>query len=460
VIAQVRNDIRKYRMLEGGERVVVAVSGGADSLALLAVLHQLAGEFALQLIVAHFHHGLRAEADQEAELVRKRALAWGWPYELGKGDVKAAKMVHKGSWEDTARRLRYRFLDETAQRYGATKIALGHHRQDQAETVLLHLLRGCALEGLKGMSPMREGKYIRPLLFRTPQEIHAFLAREGLRGATDTSNYDDRFLRNRIRHRLIPLLERDFNSRIVDTLVQMAEILGDEDAFLVTAAQAAMPLARTGSLSGSLSYPLQELKVLPLALRRRVVKQLLEGIKPAGSTIMARHIAEVLGLIDRYHPSGQVVVPGGIVRREYDCLTVVGRAHRPSLPREFCFTLPMPGEVRIALTGEVVRATFCSPEGILPAPRDPRTLYLSLKNIEGPLMVRNWRFGDRMQPLGMEGTKKVQDILGEGKVPRYMRPYVPILADRAGILWVGGVKLAERCRLREDDSPLIKIEIV
>ncbi len=455
MLHRVRKDILRYGMFNHGDRVVVAVSGGADSMALLFILHHLSEEFSLRLIVAHFHHGLRAEADGDEALVRRTAAALGWPYEVERGDVRVWREKCKRSLEDTARLLRYRFLDDTAEKYGAAKIALGHHRLDQAETVLIHLIRGSGLTGLKGMAPVREGKYIRPLLFCDPQEIRSFLAQEGLTFRTDSSNRDTRFLRNRIRHRLIPLLEGEFNPRIVDGLVQMAEILREEDSVLDSLVEVAM-----SPHEGGTAYRCDRLTTLPDAIRYRVIKRLLEEIRPAGKTVTAAHVAGADRLIRSSRPSAQIAVPGGMVRRNYGWVTVE-KGNRVSLrPGEFCSHLPLPGEVQIVSTGQAVRATMCDMGPVTMREIAPNILYLPVEVLSGPLTVRSWRPGDRIQPLGMRGTKKVQDILGEAKVPRLLRHQVPIFADNQGILWIGGVKIAERCRLKHGAAKVVKIEIV
>ena len=220
-------------MLEPGDRLVVAVSGGPDSVALLRLLSLLTDEYRLGLTAAHLNHGLRkGEADEEEAFVRGLCDGMGIACIGRRIDIRALRATKRGSLEELCREERYRFLAETAEKCGAVKIAVGHHRDDQAETVLLHLLRGCGPEGLRGILPVRGGRIIRPLLEVGRSDILAFLAAEGLPYMTDSSNASPLFLRNRIRNELIPRLAADYNPRLIEGLCQTAGIIRREDDYL------------------------------------------------------------------------------------------------------------------------------------------------------------------------------------------------------------------------------------
>lgn len=458
MIEKVRKTIVKYRMLSEGENVLVAVSGGTDSMALLHILQRISPDFGVKLTVAHFNHGIRPESKREEEFVRKEAEEMGLPFFSGQEDVKALNREWKRSLEESARIARYRFLDEAAKKCGASKIALGHHKLDQAETVLINLIRGSGLAGLKGMEPVREGKYIRPLIHLSPREIASYVAREGIRYCTDRSNFDERFLRNRVRHRLIPLLEREFNPRVVEALSQMADILREEEEFIAGEARA-LQEKWAKVLPGEKIFSIHDLLNLPGALRKRIVKELLEDMKGEGKAVTFRHVEGVEKMLLSSAPGKMLSVPGGRVVKEYDDLRF-RRIDNTSEQDQFSYFLPLPGETIIESTGQRVKTYLCDIGEIPKGPINPGTLYVDVRVLKPPLTVRSWRKGDRMVPLGMNGSRKVQDIFGEMKVPRAQRRLIPILEDAVGILWIGNLKVAERCRLRPDTVKVAKIEII
>jgi tRNA(Ile)-lysidine synthase len=324
VLKKVRKTIADSHLLERGDHLVVAVSGGPDSVALLWALVLLSREYALQLTTAHLNHGLRGEESQREERFVHSLCAGLGIRCIGKTvDICTLQRERRKSLEDVAREERYRFFHETAEACGAKKIATGHQRDDQAETVLINLLRGSGLEGLKGIVPLREGRIIRPLLHVTRTEILKFLDREGLTYFTDSSNTNPRFLRNRIRHQLIPELSARYNPGIVKGLSQTAEIVRREDDYLQTAAGEA--LRRWGVVPGDaeIVLPLADFIGIHAALQGRVIKRLLDAASPLRNGVGYRHVEAVLAL-----------------------------ARSPGRRKA---SLDLPGLVRVAKEGEVLR---------------------------------------------------------------------------------------------------------
>jgi tRNA(Ile)-lysidine synthase len=232
LINTVKATIIKNSMLKPGDAVLTAVSGGADSIALIHILLRLSPEFDLRLGIAHFDHGLRAmESDRDANFVVSVAKKYNLPCYNKKCDVKKFSIHHKLSTEEAGRILRHKFLNEAARKHGFDKIALGHHKEDMAETVLINILRGSGPQGISGIPPKRD-LFIRPLININRSDIECFLRAENIAHITDSSNTDPRFLRNRIRHHLIPLLASEYNSEIVENLNRTAEVLRDEQSWL------------------------------------------------------------------------------------------------------------------------------------------------------------------------------------------------------------------------------------
>lgn len=297
MLRSVRKTIAESALLERGDHLLVAVSGGPDSVALLRVMALLSPEYELTLTTAHLNHGLRGEESREEEaFVRSLSAGMGIRCISKTLDIRSLRKGSGKSMEEVGREQRYRFLDEAAQACGAAKIATGHHRGDQAETVLINLLRGSGLEGLKGIVPLRDGRIIRPLLHVGRPEILAFLRHEGLTYREDGSNRSLCFLRNRIRHRLIPELAASYNPAIVRGLSRTAEIIRREDDYLQAAVRRI--LNGWGIVPGTadVSLPLRDLTDLHEALQRRVLKCLLESAAPAGTGIGYRHVEAALAL--------------------------------------------------------------------------------------------------------------------------------------------------------------------
>ncbi|OHE31802.1 MAG: tRNA lysidine(34) synthetase TilS [Syntrophus sp. RIFOXYC2_FULL_54_9] len=297
MLKTVKKTITDCLLLERGDHVLVAVSGGPDSVALLWTLVLLSLEYQLRLTTAHLNHGLRgAEAQKEERFVQSLCAGMGINCISKTVDIRMLQKGRGKSLEEVGREQRYRFLDETAQACGAKKIATGHQRDDQAETVLINLLRGSGLEGLKGIVPVREGRIIRPLLHVGRAEILEFLNHEGLTYFIDSSNSSPHFLRNRIRHQLIPELTARYNPGIVRGLSRTAEIIRREDDYLQdTVGQI---LGRWGIVPGETDtlLPLAEFIDMHAALQGRLIKCLLEATSQSGNGVGYRHIEAVLAL--------------------------------------------------------------------------------------------------------------------------------------------------------------------
>ena len=408
--------------------LVVAVSGGPDSTALLAGLALLAPERGLRLTAVHVRHALRG-VESEADAARVRALAGGLAVPLVERD---APVRPGAGLEARARRLRYRALAAVARDVGATWIVTGHTRDDQVETVLLRLARGAGRRGLGGIRPARN-RLFRPLLDATRADVRRFLAEHGLDFAVDRTNADLGHARNRMRRLVVPLLEAEFNPQLGASIARLAERLRDEDDFLDAEAR-----ARGATLVAG-----DRLRVAvaaePRALARRIVRDwLAHGARRAPSAL---HVEHVLALADGT-ARGAVAVPGPArVRREGDVL--VRRAGRAATTHAFAAPI-VPG------------GTVEHPAGawrlVLSAPRPRRSgedrppdadhALFDADRLDGVLVVRSPAIGDRIRLLA-GGTRKLQDVLVDAKVPREVRPETPVLVAGDDILWVAG--LARGC---------------
>jgi tRNA(Ile)-lysidine synthase len=473
MLKTVRRTIESNSMFERGDRVLVAVSGGPDSVALLRALVILSSGQQWQLTAAHLNHGLRGkEADDEEAFVLALCKTMGIPCISRSVNIRTIWQTGKGrSLEETGREVRYAFLDEVALTSGAEKIATGHHRDDQAETVLMNLLRGSGLDGLKGIPPVRHGRIVRPLLDVSRNDILAFLKREGLTFRVDPSNMDPAFLRNRIRNELIPELTARYNPRIVTGLCRMAAIVRQEDAYLQD--EAHRILLEWGIAAGQQEILLNrsEFNDLHIALQGRIIKQLLETAVPGGKAIGSRHIEALLSLL-RAPTCRRLALdlPGGIaIERSENRLRLFrvgdrdgGRRITKADPseREFSYQVEIPGELYLAGIDRTIRFALVDKPDPAELKRQPWTAFLDLEEAELPLLIRSFRPGDRMVPLGMAGAKKVKKIFIDAKMPLSMRGQIPLLVDQRSVLWIAGLRFSERVRVTGKTKIVLKAEMV
>ena len=454
-VRQMHRFILRHVMIKNGETVLVAVSGGADSLALLYGLHALHSQLNCQLHVAHLNHCLRPDADADADFVQQHAAHLELPYTIQTTDVSRLVKQWRLSVEAAARKARYQFYEEVSTQIGATKVALGHHQDDTAETVLMRLIRGSGSAGLKGITPIRECKFIRPLMGFTRQQIETFLASNGLVPRHDSTNTDTRYLRNRIRHELIPRLESDYNPNIRAGLSRTADVLGAESEYLDTVAQEAFEVCRVRDPDRVKALATLESVVLDrtkfrefhIAVQRRVLRQSFFEMSGDTDDLYFTHCEAMLSLIEGEAPHAVLALPDRLrFRRVYQHLifdvSINSRSPYPIEVERFAYPLAVPGKTFIAaLNTEIIaelgdirsREVRTLPDGRFEAIFD----YEKVKEVL-PLTVRNRRQGDRFQPYGMRGTKKIKDFMIDTKVPRDERDRIPMLVCGNTVLWVVG----------------------
>ncbi|MBM3285343.1 MAG: tRNA lysidine(34) synthetase TilS [Candidatus Aminicenantes bacterium] len=451
---KVQKTIEKHRLLEKGDKVLIACSGGPDSTALLAVLLELRELYSLRLALAHFNHMLRRSADADERFVLKAAREHALPLYLKRENIRVYACQHGLNIEEAGRERRYAFLRATAARTGATKIATGHTMTDQAETLLLRLLRGSGPRGLAGIAPLVDGLVIRPLLGIERREVEAYLKARRLSFRTDESNFDRRYLRNRIRLELIPLLEKRFEPRAVRQLSRLADILRDEEDFLETIAKAeATKAVRTEK--GRVFLDVRALASLPPALARRVVRIFLARVKGDLRRIGYGDVESVRLLGE----NREARLPGGpALRREKERVFLKPSA-RQKLRWEYLWDgrkglavqeigLFFSGRKRKIKPGEVPRLPF----------DDERRAFLDAANLRFPLLVRNRREGDRYQPLGAPGRKKLKEVMRARNVPIGERDSRPVFLSGNRIVWVPGLPVAEAFKVTRQTKEVLVIE--
>ena len=457
MIKKIQQTIEKYNLLNKGESVVVALSGGPDSTALLTVLCSIAGKMDLKLIIAHFNHGLRgSESDADERYCRELAEKSGLIFCPGKLDKKTDT---KGiSPEDFYRRQRYEFLNRTAEKYKAQKIALGHNLNDQAETVLLNLLRGSGLEGLKGFRPMRDDRIIRPLIETSRQEIISFLDASQIAYRQDRSNKDNKHLRNKIRNELIPHLKKEYNPRIDENLAQMAQILRVEDDFIKRHVTGALKKSVLQKDSSSLSLKVNTVRQLPDALRWRLLKTIMEDLTPLKNGISYAHVRSVDDLVQKSESGRKATLPSKIrARREYDKL-ILEKKKTGKKPVQYEYVLNIPGSVYIKERNMTVKGKF-SKRGNSRIKNRENTVYLDGDMIKPPLIVRNRRDGDWFQPLGMAGRQKIKKYFIDHKIAAPRRDEIMLLVDGHSVIYIENMHLNDRVKISAKTKKVLELQI-
>lgn len=435
VLSMVRLALLRHGMVRAGETVLVAVSGGVDSVVLLDCLHRLAGPLGFRLHVAHLDHGLRGGAGAaDATFVREAAEALGLPATVR--HLPPGALAARGrSLQEAARAARYVFLAEAAEGAGATRIAVAHTADDVAETVLMNLLRGSGPAGLRGIPPIRDRRVIRPLLTVRREQVEAYARARRLRFSPDPSNADPRFLRNRIRQRLLPFLEQEFNPRVVECVARAAALLEEDHAYLQ---------GEAAGVPGGIPLEAAPLRALPAPVRRRVLLRALRAGLPPGSRVRLGHVLAAEALLEPGGERGAVRLPGALEARIQGGRLMIGppghgRGDSPPLP----VSLPLAGEARWGPFRATATLGGEAAEGPTEGAGGGRACFrvtLDADRLQPPLTLRSWQPGDAYRPTGAPGRRKLQDLFTDAKVPRDRRGSVPVLADAAGILWVAGFR--------------------
>lgn len=396
--------LRASGLLQPGDHVICAVSGGRDSMALLHGLLALAPQLSLTVTAAHMDHQLRGEESRrDAAFVSSHCAALGVPCTVKAADVPAYAAAHGLGTEEAARHLRYEFLLSLDP---AAKIATAHNAEDNLETVLMHLLRGSGLHGLTGIPPVR-GQIIRPLLSVSRRNIDSYLNQYNIPYVEDSTNHTDDYLRNRIRHQVLPLLQAE-NPALSQSAVQMTELLRQEDEYLMKTADALLSKAREGA---ALSLP--TLLGQHIAIQRRMLRAFLSPVPD----LTRRHLESALALCGSDAPSGRLSLPGGYtLRREYHLLYLESDAPTPSPPAPV--TISGPGEYPFGAFTVTCRRGPC------PAQLPKNTIALSAARLTAPLHLRPCQTGDRICLPG--GSKKLSRLLMDLKIPAPLRPYIPV----------------------------------
>ena len=488
LVAQVAEFCQKRGGLTPKDNLVVAVSGGPDSLCLLHLLTQLAPQFDLTLTVAHLNHQLRGpEADADAAFVRDFASKWNLPISIQTRPVAELAATRQQSIEETARQVRYAFLWQVALEVGANKIAVGHNADDQVETVLMHLLRGSGLAGLRGMRPVMDiatlhlhaddlpstkfqspPRLIRPLLDTPRADIETYCQTHSLTPRRDDSNQDTTFFRNRLRHELLPYLET-YNPNIRRVLRRTASVVAADVDFLRDHVDQAWRFVLKNASVERVEIDLFNWLSLPLALKRATLRRAVQTLRQHLRDINFEHVETALEIIEKRNTGAQATLPQGLMLTVgYDIFSIADQSavipllNLPQLLVQTTLTLPVPGAIRLPQTNWCFKAELLTADQVSQSQVrqvNPWEAYLDAEMVGEQSALRTRRPGDTFCPLGLGGQhKKLNEFMIDQKIPAGQRDYWPLLIARDQIMWVCGYRPDERACLRPTTRRILHVK--
>lgn len=452
LLQKAREAIEKFQMLERGDSVVVGVSGGADSVALLHVLYTLQKEYDLKLKIVHVHHGLRgAEADRDLAFVKQLGQTWQIPFKEYHFDVKAEAVKQGVGEEEAGRKLRYAsFYEEAA----GGKVAVAHNRNDQAETVLMRICRGAGLTGLTGIAPVR-GTIIRPLLFCSRKEIEAYCQKEGLDFCEDKTNGLQIYTRNKIRLGLLPWMEKEINVGAVEHIARSAQLLAEEKDFLEGLAEEALADCLVFHQEGQVSLKKDALQKCHPALRRRVLRRAFRLVKQDIRDLSFVHMQQVEELLDKETGKRISLAQGLGAEIQYENLHLF--FNKTEKVGGYCYELSFKKTIFIKEADKYVRLS-CNAEKKEGIPFPVCTKVFDYDKIKKTLCCRTRQQGDHLS-IGSGHEKKLKDFMIDEKIPRKEREQIPLIACGEEILWVVGYRTAEKFSADETTKNILSIQI-
>lgn len=451
MLETVKETIRKHNLLEKKDNVLIAFSGGLDSTGLVAVFLELQKEWCLDLFLGHFNHRLRPGAGEDEQFVRKVAQEHALPLFVASEDVRSFAKLNRLNLEEAGRMLRYEFLSKTAQKIGGAKIATGHTLNDQAETFFLRLMRGSGLKGLGSISPVVEGRIIRPLLSVERKDIAEYVQKKGLMYREDESNLDRSFARNKVRLDLIPYIQENFEPKIVRRIGKIITILQEEEDLLgkLTSHETNKVIFLDNE---EVRLDLKALLTIPRGLARRVVRDFIQKIKGDLREISFEAVEALLNLEEgkSFQLNKEL-----LLKRDKGLVFC-----RPELPERLTYGYEWDGssplnleELNLNVKAERIKR----PQSF--AFNDNTIAYLDGKNIPFPLRARSRREGDRYQPLGAPGQKKLKEIMRAKSIPLTERDKKPVFLSGDEIIWVLGLPVAEKFKISDKTKEVLVLTV-
>lgn len=456
MITQVKRFIEQQQLLNNVDGIVVGVSGGADSMCLLHILHRLYQD-KIPIVAVHIHHGLRGEeADHDEAFVDEYCRQEGITCHGYRYDVPEYSLNHNLSEEEAGRILRYSTFGDECKQFNNGVIAVAHHKDDQAETVLHHFMRGTGIKGLRGMLP-KNNNVIRPLLDITRQDIEEYCVKNAIEYTTDATNLEDVYTRNKIRLQLIPYIKENFNPRIVDSLCKTADLLSEDERYLSELAEKAfVTCVRMDNQTAKVA--IDELSKYPKSIKTRVLRTIfLEGFQGLRN-ITYDHIKDCLSVMEK-QTGKSITLPGGIrVERAYDQLVFSTETQKSRHNEQVCID-SFPRDVDIPWLHKKVSLSLHQRETMPKASKNHYTKRFDYDKIEYNLTLRTRQPGDFIYLTGMKGKKKLKNFFIDQKVPREQRDTILLLTHGSEVVWIIGYRENHRFKITDETKVYLEINV-
>ncbi len=454
-IKELKQTVHRFDLLKKGDRVVVALSGGPDSVALLYGLLAIKSEFDLKLYVAHLNHKLRgAESDEDERFARRLSSRLKLKFFCKRVDVKKEAKRKRVNLEEAAREIRYRYLERLANQIKANKIAVGHQADDQAETFLMRLLRGTGGAGLSGIRPKR-GKIIRPLIQIKREKVERFLKANDIAYRLDSSNYLTNYFRNKIRLKLLPEIREEFNPKIVESLNRTADIISHQQEFVEKRCQQILKRI-SKERRNKIVLEVKKFGRYDVTLQREMIRWCVKQLKGDLNRLNFQSVDRGLNLIEQKKSGAKIKLVDEIWLEISGGDLVFYRREK----KKSDHLLTLPGETNLKDWGLKISSEVLPGKSVKKNlfHQDQYTAFLDWERLKGPFRLRPRRRGDKFKPLGMKGTKSVADFLIDAKIPRHLREDVPILTSKGKIAWVVGYRISEGFKVTPKTKKVLKIQ--
>lgn len=456
--------VKKKNLIKEGDKFLLGVSGGPDSLTMFFLFLQLSREFELDFSVFHLNHLFRKEASDEAEFVRRLCNDHDVNCFIKKFDVPFFAEEKSLSFEQAARQIRMQFLFSRAKKIKTKKIALAHNKDDLVETVFLHMIRGSALSGLTGIEPLTEiGDFqiTHPLLSISRADIEAYCKEKNLKPRRDQSNQETVYTRNKIRHKIIPYIEDEINPSVKDVVARMASLIKEENDFLENLSREKLKEVLIKREKNRVILSLEKLSGISKVIKRRLLFNTIYSIKDERADIYFKHYQEIKKLFEKGATGNSIDLPGKItIKRSYKRL-IIQKGERSSPIANFLVEMNIPGLSSFADGKKIISKVIFKDDNWNNRAQKRYKCLIDFKNVEFPLYIRNRREGDRFKPLGMDGYKKIKDFFIDEKVKKTKRDRIPIIVDNNGIIvWIVGFRIDDRVKVCQNTEKIIEITLL
>ncbi len=455
VFEKVKNSIKEHGLIQEGDKIIVGVSGGPDSIMLLHILNRLKEEMNLQLYAAHLNHQIRGiEAQKDAYYMAQTCESMDIKYFIKSIDVPKYCDDNGMSVEEGARKLRYEMFEEIKKTVRANKIAVGQNLNDQAETVIMRVMRGTGLQGLKGIEHIRKDGIIRPILDISRDEIEKYCDEHDLNPRIDQTNLESIYTRNKIRLELLPFMKEHFNENIIEAIVRMSSNIKNDSDYIEQNTNEVFDRITTKK-DKAIEINFSEYKDLHIAIKSRIIRKAIEFLCGNTKNIEQKHINDIFGLENEDKIDKQINLPNGIFVYRQEKKFILTTEEIVIEDIEFCYNIPSNGYKKIREIGLLIETETTKINNYRGGKFNKDTKVFDLDKIEGGLIIRNRESGDKIKLSG--GSKKLKDLFIDLKVPREDRSKIPVLQDEQGILLVGDYRQSENYKVDSTTKEVLKV---